>query len=145
MTTLERSIIIKASRDEIDAVALDGNRLSEWYAGMQETTPDATYPEVGGVINAVYKAAGMNFNVKIISTELVRGEGITMQMDGMITGTNRWVYTSADGGVTVTCTMDYDMPGGKLGQAVNKLFIEKMNAENLEKSLSNLKKLVEAG
>jgi hypothetical protein len=35
------------------------------------------------------------------------------------------------------------MPGGGLGQAVNKLMVEKMNAENLEKSLENLKTLVE--
>lgn len=36
------------------------------------------------------------------------------------------------------------MPGGGLGQALNRLVVEKMNTENLEKSLSNLKALVES-
>ena len=39
--------------------------------------------------------------------------------------------------------VDIPFYSGGLGQAVNKLVVEKMNAENLEKSLNNLKALVE--
>lgn len=63
----------------------------------------------------------------------------------MITGTNRWVYQPEEAGIRVTAVLDYEMPGGGLGQALNKLVVEKMNTENLEKSLSNLKALVESG
>jgi carbon monoxide dehydrogenase subunit G len=143
MTTLERSIEINAGPAAIDAVALNGNRLSEWYTGMQETKADAVYPEVGGTVEATYRAAGINFKMKITSVELVRGHSITLKMDGMITGTNRWVYSPAGEATRVTATLDYEMPGGSLGQAVNKLIVEKMNAENLEKSLNNLKAVVE--
>jgi hypothetical protein len=143
MTTLERSIIIKGSRAEIDAVTLDGNRLSEWYAGIQESKADQRYPEVGGGVDTVYKAAGISFKVKITSVEFKRGEGISLQMDGMITGTNRWIYNDVEGGTQVTARLDYEMPGGGIGKAVNKLIVEKMNADNLEKSLNNLKKIVE--
>ena len=144
MTTLERSILINATPEAIDAVALDGNRLHEWYAGMQETTADDTYPKPGGTIDSVYKAAGISFKVKITSLELDRGKNITLQMDGMITGTNRWVYSFEGDQTRVSCTMDYEMPGGGLGKAVNKLIVERMNAENLEKSLNSLKEVVEA-
>lgn len=145
MTTLKHSIVINASQTEIDAVALDGNRLSEWYAGMEQTKADDVYPEVGGVVEAVYKAAGLSFNIKIISIRFVPGQRITLKMEGMITGTNRWVYTPEDKGILVTCTMDYEMPGGGLGQLANMLVVEKMNSENLEKSLANLKAVVEGG
>jgi uncharacterized membrane protein len=64
-------------------------------------------------------------------------------MDGMITGTNRWVYSPAGDDTQVTATLEYELPGGGIGQAINKLLVEKMNAENLEKSLSNLKAVVE--
>jgi hypothetical protein len=143
MTTLERSIVIKATPADIDAIALDGNRLSEWYAGMQETKADGKYPEVGGIIDAVYKAAGISFKMKIVSTELTRGQSITLKMEGMITGVNRWVYSPAEEGTLVTVSLEYEMPGGGIGQAVNKLIVEKMNAENLEKSLASLKVVVE--
>jgi len=35
------------------------------------------------------------------------------------------------------------MPGAALGKVLDKLVVERMNAKNLEKSLSNLKSLVE--
>lgn len=143
MTTLERSIVIKGSRADIDAVTLNGNRLFEWYAGIQESKADQTYPEVGGIVDTVYKAAGISFKVKITSVEFNQGAGIGLQMDGMITGTNRWIYSDVEGGTQVTARLDYEMPGGGIGKAVNKLILEKMNADNLEKSLTNLKNLVE--
>jgi len=145
MTTLQKTVMIQATPAEIDAVALAGERLPEWYAGIQEAISDGVYPEVGGVIEAVYKAAGISFKIKIISLELDRGHSIKLKMDGMITGTNEWVYTPLAGGTEVTATLDYEMPGGGLGQMVNKLVVEKMNAENLEKSLNNLKRVVESG
>lgn len=145
MTTLERSIIIDATAAAIDAVALDGNRLPEWYAGMQEAKSDGIYPVVGGTVATVYKAAGINFKIKIISLELVRGQKIKLKMEGMITGTNEWIYTPEGDKTRVTVILDYEMPGGGIGQAINKLIVEKMNAENLEKSLANLKTVVEGG
>jgi uncharacterized membrane protein len=137
--------MINATPEAIDAVALDGNRLPEWYAGMQEAKANGVYPQVGGTVDTVYKAAGISFKVKIISLELDRGKSIKLKMDGMITGTNEWVYSPVAGGTQVMATLDYEMPGGGLGQMVNKLIVEKMNAENLEKSLNNLKAVVEGG
>ncbi len=143
MTTLERSIIINAPQDKVDAIALDATRMPEWYVGLEKAEPDGTYPEVGGVISTVYKAVGLSFNIKMISKEFARGEKITLEMEGMITGTSAWVYSPAPDGVQVNCTFTYEMPGGGLGQIANKLVVEKMNADNLEKSLTNLKAVVE--
>lgn len=145
MTTLERSILIKATTEAIDAVTLNGNRLPEWYTGMQEAHADNLYPNIGGTVETIYRAAGINFKVKITSVELVRGQRISLKMDGMITGTNRWVYQPEGEATRVVAALEYELPGGGLGQALNRLVVEKMNAENLEKSLSNLKVLVESG
>ncbi len=145
MTTVECSIVINATPEAIDKVALDGKRLSEWYAGIESAEADSAYPQVGGVVEAVYKAVGMSFKIKIKAIELDLGKAMTTQMEGMITGTTRWVYGPAEEGTQVTSTLDYELPGGGLGQMANKLVIEKMNASNLEKSLSNLKALVEGG
>ena len=80
MTTLERSIVINATPAEIDAVTLDGNRLSEWYAGIHESRADAAYPEVGGTVEATYRAAGIAFKVKMTSIEWLRGHSISLRM-----------------------------------------------------------------
>jgi uncharacterized membrane protein len=145
MTRLERSILINVSTDAINAVTLDGTRLPEWYAGVEAVEVDDTYPEPGGVVNMTYKAAGITFKVDMTSQELARGDHMHLQMKGMITGTNHWSYKPEAGGTRVTVVFDYEMPGGALGAIANKLVVERMNAQNLEKSLENLKKLLEGG
>jgi uncharacterized membrane protein len=143
MTTVERSIVINASADAINAVTLDGSRLPDWYVGIDAATPDDVYPEPGGKVETTYKAAGMSFNLTMTATELVRGEYGAFKLDGMITGMNRWTYTPEGDGTRVTAVFEYEMPGGALGALANKLVVEKMNIQNLEKSLANLKALVE--
>lgn len=141
-TVVEKSIIIQATPEEVDAITLDGNRLPEWYAGVQSAEPDDTYPEPGGVVNMVYRSAGVNFKMSMTSLRLVKGESLLLKMDGMITGKNRWFYTAEEEGTRVNCRFEYEMPGGSIGQAVNKLVVERMNVQNLEKSLENLKDVV---
>jgi hypothetical protein len=145
MTVLERSIVIEAMPDAIQAVALDASRLPEWYVGIEQTEPDGVYPEVGGTVAAVYKAAGLSFNIKMISIELVPGERQAMRMEGMITGTSRWTFAAEGGGTRITANFDYEMPGGGVGKVLDKLVVERMNTENLEKSLQKLKAVVEGG
>ena len=143
MTTLERSIFINASPEAIEAVSLDGWRLPEWYAGIEQAEPDDVYPEPGGRADVVYKAAGVTFNIIMTSLELTRGQSSAYQMEGMITGTNRWTFTPEGEGTWLIATFEYEMPGGVLGKVADRLVVERMNAENLERSLENLKALVE--
>lgn len=65
-------------------------------------------------------------------------------MEGMITGINEWVYTPEGEGTLVAATFDDEMPGGVPGRMADRLVVERINDENLEKSLKNLKKLAEA-
>jgi uncharacterized membrane protein len=146
MTTLERSVYIDdATTDDIDAVSLDPSRLPEWYAGVESVEPDGVFPEPGGQVDMVYKAAGATLHIKMTSLELERGEYALYRMEGMMEGTTRWVHTPEANGVRLTATFDYELPGGGLGKVVDKLLVERMNAKNLEDSLENLKALVEGG
>jgi hypothetical protein len=143
VATVERSILINAPTDAIDAIALDGNRLSEWYVGIERATPDELYPEVGGQVSLVYKAAAVTFNLTLTVQELARGHHISYQMSGMMAGTQTWSYTPEGGQTYLAALVEYDMPGGTLGQIADKLVVERINAHNLEASLENLKALVE--
>ncbi len=144
-TTVERSVIIRANPEQINAVALDGSRLSEWYEGIQASTPDSMYPQLGGAVDVTYKAAGINFNLKMKTIEYVDGVSFGLELDGMIKGRTRWeLAPRGEGRTKLNCTFQYEMPGGGIGQAVNKMVVEKMNVENLDKSLNKLKVLVES-
>ena len=143
MAKVERSILINASGDQIDVITRDGKRLAEWYAGVEKAEPDEVYPNPGGKIIMTYKSGGAKFDITQTVLERIEGQSAKYKMEGMITGTNSWVFTPEGDGTRVTATFDYEMPGGVLGKLADKMIVERMNTENLEKSLENLKRLVE--
>jgi uncharacterized membrane protein len=143
MTTLERNVLINASADDIQAISDDPARLPEWYAGIEQAEGDGVFPEPGGKVELVYKAAGITFNLTQTSAERVAGQSGVNKMEGMITGTNRMTFAPEGEGTRVTMSFEYEMPGGGIGKVVDRLVAERMNAQNLEKSLENLKTLAE--
>jgi uncharacterized membrane protein len=144
MTTLERSTVINAPVDAIEAITDDARRLPEWYAGIEQAKPDDLFPEPGGKVELVYKAAGVTFNLTQTAVERVPGQVGVNRMEGMIAGTNRMTFTPEGEGTRVTMRFEYEMPGGGVGKLFDRLVVERMNAQNLEKSLENLKGLLES-
>lgn len=143
-TTIERSIMMNASPEAVAAVTDKADLFIEWFAGLKSIDPDNTFPREGGAADVVYKAAGVSFKAKISSLEYNYGRGAVFQLDGMISGTNRWIYQPEGQGTKVTYILEYDMPGGGIGKALNRLVVERMNEENVEKTLANLKVVVES-
>jgi carbon monoxide dehydrogenase subunit G len=143
MTTLDRNTFVNAPIEDIEMVTLDPTRLPEWYAGIEQVESDGVFPETGGQVSVLYKSAGIHFDLTMTSLEMVRGQGAVFQLEGMVTGTNRWTYAPEGDGTRVSVSFDYEIPGGALGKLADKLVVERMNADNLEKSLASLKALVE--
>lgn len=143
MAELERSIVINGTAEEIDAIASDGDRLPEWYAGITKAASDGIFPEPGGKVKMTYKAAGITFEMSQTSLEHEPGKAGKYKMEGMITGINEHIFEPVDEGTRFTLKFDYEMPGGGVGKIVDKLVVERMNAKNLEESLENIKALVE--
>ncbi len=145
MAKIERSVDIHKSWQQVDAVALDGDRFSEWYAGVDHSEGDGTFPQVGGTAKLAYKAAGMTFDLTFTVLEYAPGKTILFQIaGGMLKGTSRWSHTPIDGGTRVTSVFDYETQGGGLGAIADRLVLERMNTSQMEKSLDSLKTLVES-
>ncbi|MCB9449965.1 MAG: SRPBCC family protein [Anaerolineaceae bacterium] len=143
MTLLERSTFIHATLEAIDQVAMDCQSWPQWYPGVQEATPDDVYPEVGGKISIAYKAAGLSFTLTFTLVDYAFGETVAYDIAGMMSGNTRYILEPQGDGVQMTARFDYNVPGGGLGKIADKLVIERMNAENLEKSLANMKAILE--
>lgn len=144
MAKLEKSIVINAPWQKVDAIANDGHRTPEWYEGVESTVVDAAYPQVGGVAKQVYRAGGMAFDVTMTVEAYEPGKLLHLRMDGMIDGTQQWMIEPQGDTTRLSVVFDYDVPGGGLGKIADKLIIERVNSANLDKSLENLKKLAES-
>lgn len=144
MAKIERSIVINTSWQNVDAVALDGSRISEWFSGVEKSEPDSIYPHVGGKVKLLYKAGPMSFDLIQTVLEYVPGNYILFKIEGgMIKGTSRWSHLPANGGTRLTNILDYETQGGGLGAIADKILLERMNTDQMEKSLANLKGLVD--
>jgi uncharacterized membrane protein len=144
MASVEHSVVINSSPENIDAFTMNPSQLHEWYVGVQEAQPDANYPKVGGAMQVVYKAAGVTFHLTFTVVEYEYLKGVAYKIDGMMTGLSRFTLTPEKGGTRVVGKFDYEVPGGSLGKVLDKLVVEKMNSENLDKSLKNLKQIMES-
>ena len=144
MTTIKKSIVIDAPLEQVDALLIDTQRLPEWYAGVTAVAPSPGYPvEVNSTCKITYKAAGVAMETNFTTIECVLKSTLTFQMQGMITGTNRWDISEEGSGTKVAVTIDYEMAGGGLGKIADKLIVERMNDKNAAASLENLKAMAE--
>jgi hypothetical protein len=144
MTRVEHAVVVKGTPDRIDEFALRPDTWPDWYVGVQDAVPDSTYPNVGGKIAVKYMSAGARFDIGFTVIEFVKGQVIAYKLEGMINGTSRFTNTSqGDGTILITGTFEYELPGGGLGAIVDKLLVEKMNSDNLNSSLTNLKWQIE--
>lgn len=143
MARIEKTITIDADTAAIDEFAINPTTWPQWFAGVEAVQSDGVFPEQGGQLKVTYKAAGMAFDVIMTTREIVHGDHVIFDMQGMINGSQHWQYRKAGSGTTVTCTFDYTVPGGGLGALADKLVVERMNTANIENSLANLKRVVE--
>lgn len=143
MARLEHSVLVNAPIENVEAILYDATRFPEWVVGVQQAQPDGTFPNVGGAVDVVYNVVGVSFPVKLYSVEVYPGQSARTEFEGAINGSNSWTFQPDAAGTWVTCVFEYDVPGGGIGAAIDKMVFEKKNAENLEQGLNNLKALAE--
>lgn len=143
MTTLERSIVIYAPVESIEAVLNDARGWPRMVPGVQEAVPDARYPEEGSRVRVVYKSAGITFKVVFTVLEHVPAQKQIQQMEGMIAGVETITFSPEGDGIRVNQKFEYEIPGDKIGKVLDRLVFERMNAEQVESGLRNLKQRIE--
>ena len=145
MAYVERSIYIAAPADHIWNFAMQAERLPEWFTGVSEVQVDDNYPEIGSGMDLVYKAAGATFTLSSTVEDMSEAEHIIFGLDGMVSGTNSWYYEpQEDGGTVVTYINDYEMAGGALGQALDRLVVQRQIEKQVDSMLENFKAFAEA-
>lgn len=143
MASIEKSILIEATTDQIDQFALNPATWPQWFSGVEAVDADGVFPEPGGVVDTTYKTMGATFHLTMTSRELEIGSHVVFEMTGMISGTQNWHYQAEGDATRVYCTFEYDLPGGGIGKALDKVLFQRTNSQSIEHSLTNLKAAVE--
>lgn len=146
MPQIHEELQIDAPVERIWALGGDPSRIPEWQTNVVEVR-DVTGPlnEVGTRYTAVNRLAGRHIEGE---WEVTRAEPMReLELRGTAPGGGRAVqqvrYTPRDGGTAVSVDLDYELPGGFLGQFANRLFVERALQRDIRHSLENFKALCE--
>ncbi len=147
MTQIERQIDIDRSPQEVFDVLADLDRLPDWATTVVENhdTPDKPL-EVGQTFGQTIRLAGRNIRTEWEVIDVERPRHLAYRATGPAGATlEMHQRVEPDGEASrVELELDYELPGGALGDAVDRIYVERRNEREAEHSLHNLKDLLES-
>jgi carbon monoxide dehydrogenase subunit G len=99
---------------------------------------------LGDTFHVRYSIMGMHFDEDFTYSEYQKPTKLGAKYVGGMTGTMFLNLVPKEAGTVATLTVDYAVSGGLLGKIANRLMFERMNAKNAERTLENIKLLVES-
>lgn len=146
MPQVRHDFRIDAPVDRVWAVAIDANRIPEWQTNIVEMR-DVSGPldVVGTRYTAVNKLAGRRLESEweVAKAEPNRLLELTGKAPGGGRAMNRIRLTPTDGATDFQVELDYELPGGFLGQFANRLIVERSLQRDVRHSSENFKALCE--
>ena len=149
MTLVIASIEIDAPREKVYDLALDPARLDEWVTiHRRVNSRDAGPPRQGYEMSQTLHLRGANFKVGWTLTEGDRPDRATWEGRGPAHSYARTSYDlrALDGGRTrFEYENEFTAPGGFLGAAASRMLIGGVPQREANRSLHQLKALLENG
>lgn len=148
MTTIIKSVEINAPRDIIRKYYAHPVYTPKWSHTLTAWEPEEAWPNLGTTAKMDIKSGGVH--VKGTATTLAYDEETMAHHwrhdnEHNLPPFESWyTFDEADGKTTVTAKVEYTVPGSFLGKALDRLFVERQNAKDVEQGLRNLKSLAEA-
>ena len=93
---------------------------------------------IGDSFHVIYKVLGVTFDEKFTVTDYESGKRITSTFSGGMTGTFAWTFEPQGAQTKINVDVDYQLAGGPLGKAVDRLMLERVNQKTIEDMLKNL-------
>jgi uncharacterized protein YndB with AHSA1/START domain len=147
MAKIDKSIEVNASREQVFEALTDLDLLPVWSTITVETHGTPRKPiEQGDRFVQTLRVLGRNLESNWEVTQLDRPQRVAYSSESPGGGMLRMVQTveQSAGGSRVDVELDYELPGGLVGELFDSAYAERRNERELEHSLHNLKELLEA-
>ena len=142
MAEIHKTMTIDAPAERVFDL-LDDPRAIPSYTPNVERVEDVRQTEqrIGDTFRVIYKAVGVTFEEKFTITEHTRPTRLASRFENGMKGT--FLYQVAPQGERTTLTVDvqYELPGGALGKAIDALVLERTNEKTIDKQLENLRQM----
>ncbi|MDP9442555.1 MAG: SRPBCC family protein [Actinomycetota bacterium] len=145
MTQIDRAIDIDAPPEAVFDELVDLHRLDRWSTITVSHEGSTDTLQAGHEFKQSIRIAGINLPTEWRCVQYDPPNAVAYEATALGGGRleMRQVVTLTDAGSRVELTVDYDLPGGFLGDLLDRLYVERRNEREAEHSLQNLKDLVE--
>lgn len=145
MTHIERSIDIEAAPDQVFAELEHWDGLPRWSTITVSHRGAARCTHVGEEFDQQIRIAGIPMNTHWRVSEYDPPSVIAYDVSGPGDSWMRMTQrvTSAAAGSRVELEVDYELPAGALGAALDRMYVERRNEREAEHTLHNLKEILE--
>lgn len=147
MAHIEHTTEIDAAPEAVFDVLTDLDRLPDWSTVTVSTHDAPPKPlSAGQTFRQTLRVLGRNLDVDWEVKEVQRPNRLAYEATAPGGGRLRMTQQvrQAGDGSRVELDIDYDLPGGFVGEWLDEHYAERRNEREVEHSLHNLKELVEA-
>lgn len=139
-------IELAAPPERVWGVVMDPHRLGEWvttHSALGDGAPSELAE--GATFEQELKLSGVKFRVRWTVEEAEEPRSVVWSGDGPGGSSARVSYTlePADDGTRFGYENDFELPGGAVGRLAGKAVGERTSRREAERTLENLKRLVE--
>jgi uncharacterized membrane protein len=145
MGTVEGSIEIKLPVESVIAFLEDWHNAEKWYEGIYDWKP-TTENTTGNGARFSYKVKDLGIETRY-ETEMfnhIKNKGFSLRSIEGPKVDEQYLFEPIEDGTRVTYTMDYDVPLPIVGGLLDALFFKSLWAQRVQRSLQNLKRLLES-
>ncbi len=145
MAKIKRGIEIHASPEVAFEALVNWSALTEWSTVTHSHDGPDRCSGVGEEFDQQLRIAGLPLQTHWRVVAFDRPRWLAYEVTAMGGGRmalRQEVVPSGDGS-HVEFDIDYDLPGGFLGEALDRVYVERRNEREVEHSLQNLKDLLE--
>jgi len=142
VTTIEKSILIKAPVKQVFSYLDEPEHLPEIWPSMVEIKDVKTLPKGGHRFHWIYKMAGMRFEGETETVEFELDRHLVTKSTGQIPATFDYSFKAENGYTRIDVKTEYEIPKKLLGKLAEP-FVHKVNEREADTFLANLKDRVE--
>lgn len=143
MAAIDKELIINAPPEKIFNFVIKSSNLTRPWPSLVEIKNEKLLPNGGYSANWMYKIAGIYLKGKSECLDVVPNKWFSVRIDGNVNSTMVWTFRAKDSIQTkVTITIDYQvhLP---LFKRLAENYIVKMNEQEAELVLANLRLILE--
>src|SRR5919201_6138827 len=141
MSEIHRGATVEASIERVFDFVDDPENLRTYVPNVERVEDvQRTDKRIGDSFRVIYKVLAVTFDEKFTVIEYESPHRTVLTFEGGMKGKFAWTFEAEGPHTRVNVDVEYELAGGPLGKAVDRLLLERTNERTIDPMLQNMRK-----